>query len=158
TGADGVLQPAEQSALARAIDIAVERGADVINISAGQPVSSGAAEPALAEAARHARERGVLVVAAAGNGGCDWLHVPGALPDVIAVGALDRAGVPLDISNWGQGYLGHAVMAPGQDIPVATLDGGVATRSGTSYAAAIVSGTAALLLSEFRTRAIPADA
>jgi PatG C-terminal/Subtilase family len=158
TGPDGVLQPAEQSALARAIDIAVERGADVINISAGQLEPSGVAEPALAEAARHARESGVIVVAAAGNDGCDCLHVPAALPDVIAVGALDRAGVPLDISNWGQGYLGHAVMAPGQDIPVAMPEGGVATRSGTSYAAAIVSGTAALLLSEFRTRAIPADA
>ena len=157
TSADGVLQPAEQSTLARAIDIVVERGADVINISAGQLEPSGAAEPALAEAARHARESGVIVVAAAGNEGCDCLHVPAALPDVIAVGALDHAGVPLDISNWGQGYLGHAVMAPGQDIPVATPDGGVATRSGTSYAAAIVSGTAALLLSEFRRRAIPAD-
>ncbi len=155
---DGVLRPAQQEALARAIDIAVERGADVINISAGQFEPSGTAELVLADAARRAREAGVIILAAAGNDGCDCLHVPAALPDVIAVGALDRAGTPLDISNWGDGYQGHAVMAPGEAIPAATLPDGMQPRTGTSFAAAIASGTAALLLGEFRKRGIPAAA
>jgi hypothetical protein len=155
TSSDGVVHPVPQDMLAGAIDMAVARGADIINISAGQFEPSGTSELVLAEAAQRAREAGVIILAAAGNDGCDCLHVPAALPDVIAVGALDRAGMPLGISNWGEGYRGHAVMAPGEAIPTASLPDGIEPRTGTSFASAIASGTAALLLSEFRKRAIP---
>jgi cyanobactin maturation PatA/PatG family protease len=133
--------------LSRAIEKAVEAGAHVINISGGQLTEVGEAEDWLERAVRHAGESGVLIVAAAGNDGCDCLHVPAALPSVLAVGAMDDEGRPLDFSNWGENYQVQGVLAPGKDIPGAVSGGGIAERSGTSVATPIVAGVAALLLS-----------
>ena len=55
--------------LARAILQAVDRGAHVINISGGQLLASGSAEPLLDMAIRTCAERNVVVIAAAGNPG-----------------------------------------------------------------------------------------
>ena len=133
--------------LSRAIEKAVEAGAHVINISGGQLTEVGEAEDWLERAVRHAGNSGVLIVAAAGNDGCDCLHVPAALPTVLAVGAMDEEGRPLDFSNWGENYQVEGVLAPGKDIPGAVSGGGIAERSGTSVATPIVAGVAALLLS-----------
>ena len=133
--------------LSRAIEKAVEAGAHVINISGGQLTEVGEAEDWLDRAVRHAGNSGVLIVAAAGNDGCDCLHVPAALPTVLAVGAMDDEGRPLDFSNWGKKYHVQGVLAPGKDISVAVAGGGIAERSGTSIATPIVAGVAALLLS-----------
>jgi cyanobactin maturation PatA/PatG family protease len=86
-------------------------------------------------------------VAAAGNDGCDCLHVPAALESVLAVGAMDLSGNPISFSNWGQVYRSQGILAPGEDILGAIPGGGTATRSGTSFATPIVSGLVALLLS-----------
>ena len=56
--------------------------------AAGQLVPSGIAEPELAAAVRACASAGVLIVAAVGNDGCDCLHVPAALPCVLAVGTV----------------------------------------------------------------------
>jgi cyanobactin maturation PatA/PatG family protease len=133
--------------LSRAIEKAVEAGAHVINISGGQLTEVGEAEDWLDRAVRHAGNSGVLIVAAAGNDGCDCLHVPAALPTVLAVGAMDDEGCPLDFSNWGENYQVQGVLAPGKDIFGAVPGGGIAERSGTSIATPIVAGVAALLLS-----------
>jgi cyanobactin maturation PatA/PatG family protease len=133
--------------LSRAIEKAVEAGAHVINISGGQLTEVGEAEDWLERAVRHAGESGVLIVAAAGNDGCDCLHVPAALPTVLAVGAMDDEGRPLDFSNWGENYQVQGVLAPGKEIPGAVSGGGIAERGGTSVATPIVAGVAALLLS-----------
>jgi cyanobactin maturation PatA/PatG family protease len=133
--------------LSRAIEKAVEAGAHVINISGGQLTEVGEAEDWLERAVRHAGNSGALIVAAAGNDGCDCLHVPAALPTVLAVGAMDDEGCPLDFSNWGENYQVQGVLAPGKDIPGAVSGGGIAERSGTSVATPIVAGVAALLLS-----------
>jgi cyanobactin maturation PatA/PatG family protease len=133
--------------LSRAIEKAVEAGAHIINISGGQLTEVGEAEDWLERAVRHAGNSGVLIVAAAGNDGCDCLHVPAALPTVLAVGAMDDEGRPLDFSNWGENYQVEGVLAPGKDIPGAVSGGGIAERSGTSVATPIVAGVAALLLS-----------
>ena len=90
--------------LSRAIEKAVEAGAHVINISGGQLTEVGEAEDWLDRAVRHAGNSGALIVAAAGNDGCACLHVPAALPTVLAVGAMDDEGRPLDFSNWGENY------------------------------------------------------
>src|SRR5207247_1268487 len=84
-------------------------GAHVVNISGGQFAPSGGAHPLLADAVRSCTSRGILVVAAAGNDGCDCLHLPAALPNVLTVGALDRAGRPLAFSNWGAAYRSHGI-------------------------------------------------
>jgi cyanobactin maturation PatA/PatG family protease len=132
--------------LARAISLAATEGADIINISGGEFSPSGSAHPILADAISTWAERGVLIVAAAGNQGCECLHVPGALPAVLAVGAMNAQGEPLEFSNWGGSYQDNGVLAPGGNIRGAEPGGRVAERSGTSYATPIVSGVAALLL------------
>ncbi len=133
--------------LARAILLAVEDGAHVINISGGQLAQSGEPHPVLAQAIDNCLRRNVLIVAAAGNDGCDCLHIPAAVSSVLAVGAMDELGRPLPSSNWGAAYRDQGILAPGSNILGATLQGGRAHKSGTSFAAPLVSGLAALLLS-----------
>ena len=133
--------------LARAVELAVENGAHVINISGGQLTDFGEADVWLHNAIRLCSDRNVLVIAAAGNDGCECLHVPAALPSVLAVGALDRQDQPMDFSNWSEAYRAAGVMAPGQQILGAKPGGGTTRASGTSFATPLVAGAAALLLS-----------
>ncbi|MCB9937506.1 MAG: S8 family serine peptidase [Planctomycetaceae bacterium] len=145
-GANGALEPCTQERLAKAIRVAARFGANVINISGGQFSSRGEASPELQAAIAECGED-VLIVAAAGNNGCDCLHVPGALPSVLAVGAMNAEGRPLPFSNWGEAYRDQGILAPGERILGASGDGGVKAQSGTSYSTPIVSGVAGLLLS-----------
>jgi subtilisin family serine protease len=131
--------------LARAILLAVENGAHIINISGGQLARSSEPHPVLAQAIDTCIRHNVLIVAAAGNDGCDCLHIPAAVSSVLAVGAMDELGQPLPSSNWGSGYREQGILAPGSNIVGATLQGAVTPRSGTSFAAPLVSGIAALL-------------
>jgi cyanobactin maturation PatA/PatG family protease len=147
SGAGDSLVPCSQLDLARAILLAVQHGANVINLSGGQFEPTGQAHPLLADAVRFCAKHGILIVAAAGNDGCDCLHIPAALDAVLAVGAMDWQGTPLEISNWGEAYQRHGILALGQDVSGAMPGGGVVTRSGTSFATAMVSGVTALLLS-----------
>jgi hypothetical protein len=141
------LRPCSQRDLARAIGLAVQQGAHVINVSGGEFTPSGGAEPLLAGVVRECGRRGVLIVAAAGNEGCQCLNVPAALPFVLAVGAMNAGGEPLASSNWGGPYQRQGILAPGQDILGARPGGGTARETGTSCATALVSGVVALLLS-----------
>jgi cyanobactin maturation PatA/PatG family protease len=143
----GAIAPCSQIDLARAITDAIDAGAHIISVSAGQFSQSAEAHPLLARAVTAGAERGALIVAAAGNDGCACLHVPGALPSVLAVGAMNANGEPLDFSNWGEAYRCQGVLALGENVPGARLGGGVVSYSGTSVATPIVSGVAALLLS-----------
>ncbi|MEV5573893.1 PatA/PatG family cyanobactin maturation protease [Spirillospora sp. NPDC052269] len=136
-----------QLEIARAIELAVEAGAQVINISGGQLSLSGQAGDLLDRAVRLCRERNVLVVAAAGNDGCFCDHVPAALPSVLAVGALGDSGEPLAMSNWGPACADHGILTFGENILGALPGGATVTATGTSMAAPIVTGVAALLLS-----------
>lgn len=90
---------------------------------------------------------GMVVICSAGNNGTPIQDVtPASMPDVITVGAYNHDFVPCDFSDY-TGYLDTAlgqvnygaldVWAPGQDIRVAALAGGVAVTSGTSIAAAV---------------------
>jgi cyanobactin maturation PatA/PatG family protease len=133
--------------LARAIEQAAENGAKVINISGGALTDMGEAEDWLIRAVEMCNERNILLVAAAGNDGCECLQVPAALPAVLAVGAVDARGHPLDFSNWGETYQNQGILAPGENILGAKPGGGTIQMSGTSFAAPIVAGVAALLLS-----------
>ena len=125
--------------LITAVNWAVMNGAKVLNMS-----FIGAHDPALQELLQAVNERGVVVVAAAGNGGPSAPPVyPAAYPGVIAVTAVDEADHPYEFANRGN-YI--AVAAPGVDILAPVERGGYAYVSGTSFAAAYVSGIAALLL------------
>jgi cyanobactin maturation PatA/PatG family protease len=136
-----------QLELARAILLAVEHGARIINISAGQPLPASAAYPVLADAVDRAVRRGVLVVAAAGNDGCECEHIPAALPGVLAVGAMDSQGRPIASSNWGLPYRSAGLLATGTGLLAARAGGTTEVVGGTSFASAIVAGSAALLAS-----------
>lgn len=143
--ADGQsIEPCPQSDLARAIDVAVAAGAHVINLSGGQ--FETAADPRLEQSVRRCAEQGVLLVAAAGNDGCDCLHLPAALPSVLVVGAMDDEGQPRDYSNWGAAYRDRGVLAADQALGAAP-GGAAVRRRGTSSATPIVAGVAGLLLS-----------
>jgi cyanobactin maturation PatA/PatG family protease len=157
-GSQDAVRPASQLDLARAITFALEQGVAIINVSAGQRVVAPDAHDVLAQALDRCAEQRVLVVAAAGNDGCACLHVPAALPSVLAVGAVDDGGQPLEASNWGAPYRQNGILAPGESLSVATLAGAIGTASGTSYATALVSGAAALLLSFARHEGYRVDA
>ncbi len=123
----------------KGLDWAVAKGARVINMSfAGPP------DPALHRALEGAWKRGVVLVAAAGNGGPKSPPLyPGADPRVIAVTATDERDHIYSASNRG-GYIG--VAAPGVDLLVAAPQGGYVIGSGTSFSSAEVSGVVALML------------
>jgi cyanobactin maturation PatA/PatG family protease len=132
--------------LARAIEQAVHEGAHIINVSGGERSPIGQADGTLERALRLCDDNNVLVVAAAGNDGCECLHVPAALPSVLAVGAIDSSGAPLETSNWGEAYRSNGVLAPGEDIKGGRPGGGTVSLTGSSFATPAVSGVAALLL------------
>jgi cyanobactin maturation PatA/PatG family protease len=133
--------------LARAIEQAVQYGAHVISVSGGERSPNGQADAMLERALRLCKESNVLVVAAAGNDGCECLHVPAAIPSALAVGALGDNGEPLGINNWGEAYRANGVLAPGEKIVGAAPGGDTASRTGSSFATPLVAGVAALLLS-----------
>ncbi len=135
---------------------AVLDGAQVINISLGRP---GTIDCLLCEAVQAAVERGVLVVASAGNsGGYGGINVPGLCPGALAVGAVDKHDFLAPFSSRGifaddPGLAKPELTAPGVTIQTPAFNdsdsGSPASYvlfSGTSAAAPHVSGVAALLL------------
>ncbi len=144
---EGNLVSCAQTTLARAIHHALDSGATIINISGGQFTPTGQGDRFLEAAVQQCAQRNALIVAAAGNDGCRCLHVPAALPSVLAVGACDRDGKPMPFSNYGDAYRDNGILAPGDAIPGAGPGGSASPRSGTSFATPIVTAVAALLLS-----------
>ncbi|MGW7647112.1 S8 family serine peptidase [Streptomyces bobili] len=154
---DGQEGRVPQLDLARAVERAVEEGAHVINISGGERSADGQAESMLDRALQMCADRGVLVVAAVGNDGCDCLQAPAAAPSVLAVGATGTDSKPLESNNWGIAYRTNGVLAPGQDIEGAAPGGGQAALTGSSFATPVVAGLAALLVAEQLRQGLKAD-
>lgn len=130
--------------LARAIELAADRGAHVISMSMG-----GVGSDRLHDAVVYARDKGVIVLAAAGN--CvRFVVFPAAYDEVVAVAACDAETNP-----WKGSSRGHTVdiTAPGDRVWHAQADkddskDNVTQGSGTSYAVATVAGIAAMWLSK----------
>jgi type VII secretion-associated serine protease mycosin len=128
-----------------AVRYAVDQGAKVINLSfsndGGKTLSAGR------EAITYAQTHDVVVVASAGNEG-SAVDEPAALPGVVAVGAVDKDANLWEDSNTGKGLV---LTAPGVDIVGVnpTKSNGYGVASGTSEAAAFVSGAAALVRAKF---------
>ncbi len=121
------------------LDWADRHGADVVNMSLGSPTASTALE----DMCYYLANRGVLVVAAAGNSGYGPNYPAAFGEPVIAVAAVDENGKHADFSNI---YETNDISAPGVDITSAYL-GGYATLSGTSMASPHVAGSLSLVLS-----------
>jgi subtilisin family serine protease len=127
------------STVASGIVWAVDHGAHVINMSLGGPGSTSA----LASAVAYATSRNVVVVAAAGNSGVDTPFYPAGYSDVISVAATNDADARYSWSNFGNWV---RVAAPGCNA-APRRGGGYVEFCGTSSAASVVSGLAALMLS-----------
>lgn len=123
-----------------AIKWAVDHGAHVINMSLGiRHVGGGLPH---ADVIRYALSRGVSVVAASGNDGTSTKYYPGALPGVVAVGAVDADGLAASFTSYGARI---TVAAPGVNILSSFAGGRYAVASGTSQASPCVAGAVALL-------------
>ena len=144
--------------VANAIRYAVDNGAHIINMSFGKAWSPGKA--AVDAAAQYAQERGVLLIHAAGNDAENLAvsrNYPNPVmargqrvPNWIEVGASSWRGadtLAASFSNYGREQVD--VFAPGEDI-MSTVPGSKFERqSGTSMAAPVVSGLAALIMAYY---------
>jgi cyanobactin maturation PatA/PatG family protease len=139
---------ASQVLLARAIEMAIEQEVHIINISGGQFSKTGDPDVFLSQAIEKCYKKGILIVAATGNEGCECLHVPAAHQLVLAVGSMDENGEPTAETNFGNSYQVNGILAPGINLTAALPGGGTfETNGATSYATPIVSGVVALLMS-----------
>ncbi|MGW1636853.1 type VII secretion-associated serine protease mycosin [Streptomyces lavendulae] len=133
--------------LAQAIDHAVAKGAQVINISqdTDAPLTP---DSDLGRAVQRALDAKAVVVASAGNDGLTGQKrrtYPAAFPGVLAVASSDRNNERAAFSQPGD-FIG--VAAPGVDV-VSTVPGfGQCIDNGTSFSAPYVAGVAALLRAE----------
>ncbi|MFC8848764.1 MULTISPECIES: S8 family serine peptidase [unclassified Micromonospora] len=139
-------QPREWD-IAGGIRWAADAGADVINLSIGAPGT----DPQVAEAVQYALGKGAVLVAAGGNRRTDQtVPMPANIPGVLAVGAAGKNG-----SRWSGSVTGPelGLAAPGERIisaaPPPVSPNGYGVNDGTSDAAAIVSGVAALVRSRY---------
>lgn len=123
----------------KSLDYAVEHGAQIVNMS-----FAGPKDPMIERGIAATAARGILLVAAAGNGGEKSPPLyPAANPNVIAVSGTDAQEKFFTASNRGN-YI--AVAAPGADLFLAAPDDKYQITSGTSFSAAYVSGIAALIM------------
>ncbi len=127
----------------KAIEWALEKNVDLINLSLTGSRASAALEAML----NRAYERGVLIIAASGNygkadGSGDTVDFPARYESVIAVAAVDHQSKRASFSGTGSAV---EVAAPGVQIYSTYLNGDYAYSSGTSMAAPHVTGHLALL-------------
>jgi len=135
--------------IVKGLDWAAEQGARVVNMS-----FAGPADPRLRDALVKVSRRGIVLIAAAGNAGPRSPPLyPAADPNVIAVTATDVEDALFAGANRGSHI---AVAAPGVDVLVPGTRGTYQLTTGTSVAAAQVSGVVALLI-ERNPSLAPAD-
>lgn len=125
--------------LVKGINAAVEAGADIINISIGGIDHAQVLEDAL----KTAYNKGVTVIASAGNNGDNTMFYPAAYDTVIAVANVDKDGKRASSSSYGSWV---DISAPGEDI-MSTTRSSYGMLSGTSMASPMVAGAAALYMS-----------
>ncbi len=144
--------------VANAILYAVDNGAQIINMSFGKPYSPQ--KEAVDKAVRYAEEKGVLMVHGAGNESLN-IDIHDSFPsrmlangksvnNWLVVGASSRSDdnhLVAEFSNYGSKEVD--VFAPGVDIYSTTPDNTYESLDGTSMAAPVVSGLAALIMSYY---------
>jgi len=126
--------------IVKGIDMAIAEGCHIISMSLGtsSDVSS------LRLAVKRATDKGIFVVAAAGNDGqVDSVNYPGKYENVIAVAATNQAG---DVSAFSSMGWDVDIAAPGERILCCWKNNGYVTISGTSMATPAIAGILACLL------------
>lgn len=117
---------------------------DIINISSASTTD----DSSLREAVEYALKQGVIVITCAGNANLtapDNIYYPGAYDGVICVGSVNEEGQVSDFSQRGDDI---DFVAPGEELPAAAMEGERTSVTGTSYAAAYVTGIVARILTE----------
>ena len=148
--ANELIPSATPEELAAAIIECIDAGARLVNLSAAlAQVPSAKGERALGQALDYAANRGVIVVAAAGNQGTVGSTAITRHPWAIAVIGCDRRGRPLSESNLGNSIGRRGLSAPGEGVTSLGTDSKAAPSGGTSVAAPFVTGSVALVWSEF---------
>jgi subtilisin family serine protease len=149
-----------ESGVIAGMEWAASSGADVINMSLGDPTPSDGTDPMSQAVNRLTADTGALFVIAAGNSGGS-IGSPGTADAALTVGAVDRddqlAGFSSRGPRKGDGAIKPDITAPGVDIVAAkaahgqigdpAADGYV-SLSGTSMAAPHVAGAAAIIAGE----------
>jgi hypothetical protein len=125
------------SDIVNAIYYATDHGAKVINMS----FSSTSTSPALTAAIQYATAHKVFCVAASGNEGLDIRVYPAAISGVVGVASTNSADIRSSFSNYGESIA--RVAAPGEALITTYPGGNYAGVWGTSFSAALVSGTIA---------------
>ncbi|MEF9603296.1 S8 family serine peptidase, partial [Paracoccus sp. PXZ] len=130
---------ADAFALVEALDYLAAQQVRIVNLSLAGPPNQ-----ALAGQIRRMDQAGIVLVAAAGNGGpAAKPAFPAAYPQVIAVTAVDRRAQVYRRANRGE----HIdLAAPGVDVWTAASIRGARTKTGTSFATPFVTAAAALLM------------
>ncbi len=130
---------ATYSNIAAGIRYAADNGAQIINVSLGGSNASAA----LQSAVDYAWSKGATIFAAAMNASGAAPYYPAACNHVVAVSATDSSEQLASFSNYGSWI---TVAAPGAGILAPTLGGGYGYWYGTSFAAPVAAGVAALAL------------
>ena len=146
--------------VANAIRYAADIGAQIINMSFGKGFSPQKA--AVDEAVKYADAKGVLMIHAAGNDGENSDEKPSFPTPRYLTGGQAQNWIEVGASSWKTGdslvatFSNYSksrvdVFAPGVDILSSVPGGGYERQSGTSMAAPVVSGLAALIMSYYPT-------
>lgn len=136
------------SRVVAAIQWCIDNEFDIINMSFGTLAES----QILHDMIRKAYDKGILMVAAAGNGGeatGSTVEYPAAYSEVLGVGAVNQKMEISDFSSKGKEV---DLVAPGENIPITVPWGFYGIRSGTSFAAPHVTAVAALLWSQSKSK------
>jgi subtilisin family serine protease len=125
--------------MAMGIKYAADAGADIINFSVGFDVK----DLYISDAIRYARAKGAFVVVSAGNNGinCD-VSSPAGDQGAYAVASVNSLNEKSFFSNFGYSV---KIAAPGESILSTVPGGGYDYRNGTSMAAPVVAGVAAMM-------------
>jgi thiazoline dehydrogenase / protease len=153
---DDMLSPLN---LARAFELALELGANIIHCAFCRATQTSVGEEILVKAIKKCQDNNILIVAPVGNNSNECWCLPAVVSGTLPVGAAKVDGTPAHFSNWGGNNTEEGILAPGVDILGAQPCTEKPVRqTGSSMAAPVITGISALLMSLQLQEGKPVDA